>query len=268
MRSLSLSKILTSGTIALVSPRHLQRGFSLLELLICIGVVALLLSLALPALNAARDSAQRAICGSNLRQINLGWQGYLADHKEQFPATALVPEWSYGGLDFVGPARQPVFSSTKPINRYVVPDTRVAGNAEMALFRCPGDAGLWTRGRYTQGRPPASELNFRTCYATYGTSYLANPLLMDSVAAGLSGDPRPLFLHELTVDPSRLIVVGDPAWAYNARFGPLVPRIDVRLEARWHRRLDAGNALYADGSVRFLNLASPTTDVTPVPSVR
>lgn len=251
----------------MISARR-HHGFSVVELLICIGVVALLLSLALPALNAARDSAQRAICSSNLRQINVGWQGYLAEHKEQFPGTSAVPEWSYGGLDFVGPARQPVLASSKPINPYMVPDIRSASSTEMALFRCPSDAGLWTRGRYVQGRPPASELNFRTCYATYGTSYLANPLLMDSQAAGLSGDARPLFLHELTVNPSRLIVAGDPAWAYNARFSPLIPRVDARLEARWHRREDAGNALYADGSVRFMDFSSPTTDVTPSPAVR
>lgn len=245
-----------------------QTAFSLLEVLVCIVIIAILLALTLPALKAARDSAQRTVCGSNLRQINFGWQGFLSDHKEQFPTNGILPEWSYGGTEFAGPARQAVFASSRPINRYMVSEARAASNAEMALFRCPSDAGLWTRGRFIQGRPPASQLPFGTCYQTYGTSYLANPLLLDSAAAGLSGEPRPLFLHELTINPSRLILVGDPAWAYNPRFGPLLPRIDFSLEARWHGRIDAGNSLYADGSVRFLDFAREETDVSVEPASR
>lgn len=247
-------------------PNH--RGFSLLEVLVCIAVIAVLLALTLPALNAAKHSAERAVCASNLRQINVGFQGYLSDHKEQFPTHGLVPEWSYGGAEFIGPTRQPILASARPINRYVTPDSQTSGSAELGLFRCPSDAGLWARGLVSKGRPPASELAFRTCFSTFGTSYLANPWLMDSVASGISGESRPLFLHELTVDPSRLIVVGDPAWAYNARFSPLLPRTDVAKEARWHQRVDAGNSLQADGSVRFLDFASPATDVTIRPAIR
>ncbi|MFA6045394.1 MAG: type II secretion system protein [Phycisphaerales bacterium] len=251
-----------------MTKRLTQPGFTLLEVLICIAVIAVLLALTLPALKAARSSAERAVCGSNLRQLNLGWQGYLAEHKEQFPTYGLVPEWSYGGTEFVGPARQPVFATSRPINRYMVTDPISASSAEMSLFRCPGDAGMWSRGHFVQGRPPTSQLAYGTCYRTYGTSYLANAILMDSVAAGISGVSRPLFLHELTVNPSRLILVGDPAWAYNARFGSLIPRVDATLEARWHGRVDAGNALYADGSVRFLDFASPESDVTIIPAIR
>lgn len=243
-------------------------GFSLLEVLVCVAVIGVLLALALPALNAARDSAARAVCGSNLRQLNVGWQGYLSEHKEQFPTYGLRPEWSYGGVEFVGASRQAVYSAARPINRYLASEAVAASTTEMALFRCPADAGLWIRGNLVQGRPPASQLPFGTCFRTFGTSYLANPLLLDSVAAGISGVSRPLFLHELTVDPSRLILMGDPAWAYNTRFGPALPQVDLTLEARWHRRPDAGNALYADGSVRFLDFADPATDVTISPAIR
>jgi prepilin-type N-terminal cleavage/methylation domain-containing protein len=64
-----------------------RHGFTLIELLVVIAVVALLVSLLLPALQAGRESARRAGCASNQRQIVLAATGYALDHRHQFPRT-------------------------------------------------------------------------------------------------------------------------------------------------------------------------------------
>src|SRR5215467_15909179 len=55
----------------------MKRAFTLIELLVVIVVVAILAALLRPVLNAAKNRAQRTVCISNLRQINLGIHMYL-----------------------------------------------------------------------------------------------------------------------------------------------------------------------------------------------
>jgi len=57
------------------------QAFTLIELLVVISIIALLVSLLLPALKQARLSAQATVCASNLRQIAIAVNAYDMDHK-------------------------------------------------------------------------------------------------------------------------------------------------------------------------------------------
>jgi prepilin-type N-terminal cleavage/methylation domain-containing protein len=96
------------------------KGFTLLELLLVVAIIAILAALLLPALGRAKARAQRPACMNNLRQISLGVRMYADDSSDAFPpATNQTPAAftvytqlmkSYVGLTGTKPERAKLFA--------------------------------------------------------------------------------------------------------------------------------------------------------------
>jgi prepilin-type N-terminal cleavage/methylation domain-containing protein len=90
---------------------HRARAFTLIELLVVIGIIAVLIAILLPALNAARRQANTAKCASNMRQLALAVLSYTVSNKNALPpalvsadaadATSPYPDGWYWAAELV-----------------------------------------------------------------------------------------------------------------------------------------------------------------------
>jgi prepilin-type N-terminal cleavage/methylation domain-containing protein/prepilin-type processing-associated H-X9-DG protein len=82
--------------------RGSKKGFTLVELLVVIGIIALLISILLPSLSRARETANRVKCGSNLRQIGQAMQLYANENQGNYPRTYYVNQAGSLTVDTTG----------------------------------------------------------------------------------------------------------------------------------------------------------------------
>jgi prepilin-type N-terminal cleavage/methylation domain-containing protein len=86
-----------------VNMKRKFRAFTLVELLVVIGIIALLISILLPALSRARESANRTLCMSNHRQLIAATVMYTNDWKQRLPFCNWVAQEGTGVGQFAGP---------------------------------------------------------------------------------------------------------------------------------------------------------------------
>ncbi|MFA5203517.1 MAG: prepilin-type N-terminal cleavage/methylation domain-containing protein [Lentisphaeria bacterium] len=228
-----------------------RQGFTLIELLVVIAIIAILAALLLPSLGAARDSAKAIACMSNLKQIGLATQSYLANSNGMFPPAGKKDD-DMGGY----------WRNVIPVGRcwpynltYLAQEIASAEGPSgigSRVFICPGDSdagALWSNYGYNVwylGGWKSAVMESDLDYEYMGTAKMvANPtqtvLVLEQIA-GLGWGPYP---------PS----MGARPWL------SWMPVGGPESIARW-RHHDAMNVLFVDGHVERRKMTDADLNAT------
>jgi prepilin-type processing-associated H-X9-DG protein len=105
------------------------------ELLVVIGIIALLIAVLLPALSAARESSKAIKCGANLRSVGQGFSMYLAENKGTYPASYIYNVGAGAPHVAGGTANDPILGYTHW--SWLVYSSGRTQNVPVEAFTCP-----------------------------------------------------------------------------------------------------------------------------------
>ena len=236
------------------SMRSEQRGFTLVELLVVIGIIALLIGILLPTLSRARESAKTVVCLSNQRTLGQMMVLYLNDNRTAYP----VSSWGQysGAYRFGDPA---VYEDWTFLNGTVKPGFNFLGamlqieEGVAGTLACPSSVPDTELGRI----PGPDETGLPI------TNYYVNANFIGRKATQIPSSSEYAVLQENRVNsinyyyrperrgPNRGDRVSVPStpttnyhyWSYNG-FG-------ARIEQYTSLHNEGGNLLYADGHAGY-----------------
>jgi prepilin-type N-terminal cleavage/methylation domain-containing protein len=153
--------------------RRRRTGFSLVELLVVLGIIVLLAGLLLPAVGRAREMGRRTACLSNVRQLTAAWLMYAGEHQGWLCNSAGNPEWLLSDPRAPNRFATPVIHDPLPL----IPNGQLWPYLKNRNpYLCPADPQLL---RNVSSTPPPIYVPGGT-----GTSYSANYLLGPSAPPG------------------------------------------------------------------------------------
>lgn len=117
--------------------RGRHRAFTLIELLVVVSIIALLVSILMPALSKAREQARRAVCGAHLHQCGIALFSYSGDNNGSVPmAIGDLGQWLWdvhmGTLDLFFDTGMALDALYCPSTPQLTKDTVFAGGGRQA----------------------------------------------------------------------------------------------------------------------------------------
>jgi prepilin-type N-terminal cleavage/methylation domain-containing protein len=189
-----------------------RKAFSLIELLVVIGVIGLLVGLLMPAVQSAREAASRTVCKNNLRQLGLAFDNFHAARGSLPPAYALVRSYVtapdnrwFGDLtwqDLILPYIDQDVLWQRTLDAYRIDfyaldnPPHIALTAIVRTYACPSDWRVFA--------PITDDQGYTAAYGSYlGVS--GGPEVRDGVMQGYQGTR----LTDITDGTSQTLVVGE-----------------------------------------------------------
>ena len=201
--------------------QRFHKAFSLVEILVVLAIVGLIAALLLPVFNGVRTTARITTCQSNLRQIGVGLQLYLNDHRGLYPSLLASPTnctWSHNVA--------PYLKSEK-------------------IFTCPENPDLFFKSGC-----PAPEPQGEITLAFHGGYTLDVPD---------SGRSPQMSERQIRMPASMILVIDGDGDYTNAGPGTGAITAERLEEMAVHLRHRGGaNALFADGHVKWLSQTAVT----------
>lgn len=245
-------------------------AFTLIELIVVMSIIALVISLLLPALSSSRSEGTKVKCLVNLKQIGQCLSMY-SDEDEQHYTTPVHPmaetrwlydgEYEYGGNTGVGVFRSADFvKENRLLNKYVFVD---GASAELALFKCPNDRPIEDVGSGGVNfepyflHPSRSHLNV---YQITGTSYRLNNHIDFTGTQEIPFQQNffgPYLRTSTKVPDPGMTVLIEETVSEVAKWNP------NRDVLGWHRKSNVFNVAFADGHAGPIRLSGQTGGTDP-----
>jgi general secretion pathway protein G len=221
--------------------RRRTRGFTLIEVLTVITIIAILVGLLLPTVAGAREVANRTRCLSNLRQLATAFLMYCNENDGRFPRPSQLGTVTQTPEDWIyfQPGRDPEQSA---IARYV------SKTFDPAVFRCPADDVDAHRTFMSSGVGFVYRYSFSVNEGICRLKWRAEPPLK-------IGQVRNPSDKILLIDESAQ-TVDDGCWAWQQGMGhgfnSMSTRHDLRAKNSTDPMVGRGNAAFVDGHVAFI----------------